>query len=334
MSFQLVKETDRSSYNTVITHPLQTFEWGEFRKKTGVIVIRKLDIAKYEGYQLTIHKIPHTPYTIGYLPKGKLPTKELIEELKIVGKENKCIFIQLEPDVIKDEKLKSEVLDSLPSAAHPLFTKYTFVLDITKSEDELLKQMHPKTRYNIRVAQKHGVIVEEDNSGGAFQKYLDLTQETTKRQKFYAHSMQYHKTQWQTLPHTHSKNTLSSHLIVARHNKNILVAWIVFVFNDTLYYPYGASSTENREIMASNLQMWETIRFGKRLGLQTFDMWGALGPTPNPTDPWFGFHRFKQGYGAVLTEFAGSYDLIINKPLYTLYTLADKLRWTFLKLKK
>lgn len=271
--------------------------------------------------------------------------------MRKIGKENNCIFVQLEPDVIKkvyknekgvlsiehpeiqqDDNIFKEL--NLTSSAHPLFTKYTFILDISKSEDELLANMHSKWRYNIRVAQKHDVKVTEDNSDKAFEEYVKLTNETTTRQKFYAHTEKYHRIQWESLPHTNKQNQLSSHLLTATYNKKILVAWIVFVFNDTLYYPYGASSSEYREVMASNFMMWEAIRFGKKLGLKKFDMWGAMGPTPDAKDPWFGFHRFKQGYGGDLIEFVGSYDLVINPIMYQAYKLADKARWLYLRLRK
>lgn len=299
-------------------HPLQSLEWGQFREKLGTKVIGTKD------FQLTIHKIPHTPFNIGYLPKGPMPGKKLIDELKKVGKEENCIFIQLEPNVGRNSSFIINHL-SLRHAARPLFTKYTFVLDLTKSEEELLKNMHPKTRYNIRVAQKHGVEIAEDNSDQAFQEYLKLTKETTKRQGFYAHGENYHRLMWETL-----KNKIA-HLFLAKYKDKVLAAWIVFVYNDTLYYPYGASSSENRETMASNLMMWEVIKWGKKMGLKKFDMWGALGSIPNKNDPWYGFHRFKEGYGPKHVEFIGSYDLIINPILYELYKIADKIRWLFLR---
>ncbi len=386
-------------FNKKVTHPLQSHEWGEFRKKTGVKVVSGKD------YQLTIHRLPYLNFNIGYLPKGNIPDKKLIEDLQKIGKENNCIFIQLEPNVISgkrsDYPLASELnadtnqnsntksfnlsrrslsedgksrsskqksderhlatwVDaeqlSLRPAAHPLFTRYTFILDLTKSEDELLKAMHPKTRYNIKVAEKHGVKVVEDNSDKAFKEYLKLTEETTKRQKFFAHTRRYHKLMWQTLRQAQGKlkmenarpaklgrsggkwkmengNRLIAHLLLAKYKNKTLVAWVVFTFKDTLYYPYGASSDKYRETMASNLIMWEAIRFGKKLGLAKFDMWGALGPNPDPKDPWYGFHKFKQGYGGELIEFVGSYDLVINPVLYQLYKLADKTRWFILKLK-
>ena len=312
------------------THPLQSAEWGEFREKTGVKVVRT------DNLQLTIHPIPHTKYNIGYLPRSSMPTKETILELKKIGQREKCIFIQLEPYVEKTEELQAKIDRlGLDKSAHPLFSKYTFILDLTKSEEELLKNMHSKTRYNIRIAEKHGVKII-DNSDKAFERYWELTKETAQRQRFYAHSKQYHKLMWETLKHNGEKedtSKLTAHLLTAVYESKILVTWIVFVFKDTLYYPYGASSNENKEVMASNLMMWEAIKFGKKLGLKKFDMWGSMGQNPDAKDPWFGFHRFKQGYGGTLVEFLGSYDLIINHKLYDLYKIANKIRWIILGFK-
>ncbi|MBI3341536.1 peptidoglycan bridge formation glycyltransferase FemA/FemB family protein, partial [Candidatus Curtissbacteria bacterium] len=110
-----------------------------------------------------------------------------------------------------------------------------------------------------------------------------------------------------------------------------LVAWMLFNFGDTLYYPYGGSSDLHRDVMASNLIAWEAIKLGQKLKLKAFDMWGALGPNADPKDAWFGFHRFKSGYGPRNVEYIGSFDLVVNKPLYHLLNIADQLRWIFLR---
>jgi lipid II:glycine glycyltransferase (peptidoglycan interpeptide bridge formation enzyme) len=342
MTFRPITAEERDLYNAAITHPLQSFEWGEFREKSGIKVIRRglFDGTKLiSAFQLTLHKIPKTTYTIGYLPKGEMPSKEIIDELKKIGKENNCIFIQLEPNIIKSingQSVKNgkQKLENLIPAAHPLFTKYTFILDLTKSEEALLKDMHSKGRYNIKVAQKHGVKVIEDNSDKAFAAYWKLTEETTRRQKFYAHTKQYHELQWKTFSHGTDTTKLSSHLMTAVYDGKVLTTHLFFIFHDTLYYPYGASSNEHRNVMHSNLSMWEGIRLGQKLGLKKFDMWGAMGPNPNPNDPWFGFHNFKEKYGPDHVEFIGSYDLVINPLLYQAYKVADKLRWMLLKIKR
>ncbi len=329
-------------------HPLQSPEWGEFRKKTGVKVVR------INNLQLTIHSLPHTKYTIGYFPKGPDIDKKMLDKLLEIGKKENCIFIQLEPNVEKIDNKKYKLKNLFPSL-RPLFTKYTFILDLTKSEDKLLKNMNSKTRYNTKLAEKKGVKVIEDNSDKAFEEYLRLTKETTQRQRFYAHSERYHRLMWETLSNQKSsirdirlssveaqaqdKNQksddteLSAHLLKAEYEGEILAAWILFVLGDTLYYPYGASSTKYKEVMASNLMMWETIKFGKKLGLKNFDMWGALGVNPNSKDPWYGFHKFKEGYGAKHVEFVGSYDYVLKKKLYVIYNILNNIRWLILKLK-
>jgi len=274
--------------------------------------------------QVTIHKIPHTPWNVGYCPKGELPTKEQVKILAKIARENRCIFIKLEPKVEgKWKPLKRFV------QGRPLFTKYNFVLDVQPSEEELLAGMKQKTRYNIKVAEKKGVSVEIDNSSEAFEKYLELTEETTKRQGFYAHSREYHKKMWSVL---HPAGI--AHLLVAKYQGEIITTWVLFKFGDTLYYPYGASTREYREVMANNLVMWEAIKLAKKWGLKYLDMWGALGPNPDTNDPWYGFHTFKSGYGARQVEYIGTWDYVVRPMLYKIYRATETLRWKLLRLLK
>jgi lipid II:glycine glycyltransferase (peptidoglycan interpeptide bridge formation enzyme) len=214
-------------------------------------------------------------------------------------------------------------------SSKPMFTKYTFVLDLELDEQALLSRMKEKTRYNIRLAQKKGVVVTEETSQEGFKIYLQLMAETVKRDRFFAHSARYHQTMWDIM----SKVGIA-HLLIARHQNIPLAAWILFKFHDVLYYPYGTSSREYREVMAPNLLMWEAIKLGRKLGCSYFDMWGALGTNPDPTDPFFGFNRFKEGYGGKLVEFVGTYDLLLKPQLYSVYNIADKIRWWVLRLKQ
>jgi len=317
----------QARYNQLVNHPLQSWEWGEFRMATGVKVVRRgvfEDGKLVTGFQLTIHKIPLTPWTIGYLPKGNLPTKEVLEELREIGKEHNCLFIKLEPNVVGGVQLEPVLVRS----PHPLFTKYSFWLDLTKSEEELLSQMKSKTRYNIRLAKRKGVRIKEDDTDKAFEEYLKLTDQTIKRQGFFAHTKDYHRKMWETL-----QPIGMAHLLKAEYKGETIATWIVFLYNNVLYYPYGASSTKYKEVMASNLLMWEVIRWGKEHGARLFDMWGALGTEPDPKDSWYGFHRFKEGYGAKHTKFIGTFDLVLKPVLYNAYNLIYKLRGVYLKIR-
>jgi len=307
-------------------HPIQTQEWGEFRKSAGN------EILSTRYGLLTLHKIPFLPFRLAMFLKGPKPTEKMLADLKKLGKEKGLIFIKLEPNYVSPNEPTKNKLSKLlyKNGCVPgktLFTPSTFWVDLTKSEEELLKSFHPKTRYNIRLAQKNGVEVVEDNSTKAFEKYISLTRETVMRQGFYAHNEKYHRLMWKHLhqsPITNHQPPIA-HLLTARYKGKIITTWIVFSWKDSLYYPYGASTEEHKKVMANNLMMWEAIRFGKSLGLKTFDLWGR--------EEGKGFTKFKEGYNPEVIEFLGSWDLVINKPLYYLYRAAESLRWKLLRLK-
>ena len=334
MVIRPASSSQKKEFDRLAPHPLQSWAWGDFRKKMGQKVERFLVIKNQKiigSFQVFFYRLPHLPYTIGYFPKGLAPTKEIVKTLKKIGKKHQAILIKMEPNITKEEfpHFPQQAKKLKLISGRPIFTRHTLVIDLTKSESELMANFHPKTRYNIRLAQRKGVKIIEDNSPQAFEKYWQLTEETTQRQRFYAHNKIYHRRMWQTM----SKAGIA-HLFLAQYKKETLAAWILFSFNGILYYPYGASSRRHREVMASNLMMWEAIRFGKKNHCQKFDLWGTPGPHPSPRDPWYGFHRFKMGYSPQLVEFVGTYDLVLKPLSYRFYQAADILRLHYLKIKK
>jgi lipid II:glycine glycyltransferase (peptidoglycan interpeptide bridge formation enzyme) len=305
---------NKDQFNKTAVHPLQSWEWGEFREAWGNKVVR------LPKFQIIFSVIPHTNLTIGGVVRGPEPIKEDIKEITNVAKENNAIFVKFEPNVLCSPKYEKKMKDLGLIRGKRFFTKTSFWIDLTPSEEELLKSFSAKTRYNIRLAEKKGVTVKEDNSDIAFKKYLALTQETTRRQHFFAHTQKYHELMWKFL-----KPAGIAHLFTATYKKEIITTWILFSWHKFLYYPYGASTEKYKNVMANNLMMWEAIKFGKKMGLTTFDLWGR--------EEGKGFTKFKEGYNPKVVEFIGTWDLVINKPIYFLYTIADKVRWFFLRLK-
>lgn len=338
---------EKDLYNSVVKHPLQSWQWGEFKQETGMKAVR-LGMFKedklVDGFQVLIRSLPKLPYSVGQLLKSSLPNEQLITALADLAREEKIIFIKIEPDYvakrwqnIKGEINQSPIIDlkkdlsqiGLLPAVKPLFDPHSFVLDLTRSEQEIIDNMHPKTRYNIRLAEKKGVVVEEKSDKESLEIFIKIHQETMKRQGFYMHSPSYYRRLWENLsPYN------IPHLLLAKHESRILAAWMLFIFNKRLFYPYGASINEDRNLMPSNLLCYRAILFGKEKGCQSFDMWGSLGPAPDPGHPWFGFHRFKLGYGGDLVESIGSWDLVANRPFYHFVQFADKIRWKFLRAKR
>lgn len=302
-----------NNLDKLATHPLQTSAWAEFRRKWGNEVLE----TKY-GI-ITSHKLPLISFKVGIFEKGLIPTKEMLADLKKIGRENNLIFIKLEPNTTKSPQLIQLLQSSGAVPGKTVFTPTTFWIDLKPSEENLMKSFSSKTRYNIRLAIKNGVTVKEDNSDKAFERYLELTRETVNRQGFFAHSARYHRLMWSIL-----RKAGIAHLLTASYQKQIITTWILFVWKDFLYYPYGASTEEHKNVMANNLMMWEAVKFGKKLKLITFDLWGR--------EEGKGFTKFKEGYNPKVIQFLGTWDLVINKPMYFIYKIGEWIRWPTLKI--
>lgn len=332
---KLIGDKYRRKFDANVMHPIQSYAWGEFREHTGVEVVR---YGVYDGreilnpIQVSIHPIGIGRYSVGYAPKGYIPDMAQTKVLKEIAREHRCIYIKVEPKAEKSSltKQKKSFMDRNGYVrGREMFTRFNFVLDLDKGEEAMLSQMKSKTRYNIGLAERKGVVVSEDNSDEVFEKYLELTKETTDRQGFYAHSEDYHRKMWTTL-----RKEKIARLLKAEYKGEILTVWVLFFFGDSVYYPYGASSRKHREVMANNLLMWEAVKLAKKEGYGYFDMWGALGPDPEKNDSWYGFHKFKEGYGARHVEYVGTYDLVNMPVLYRVFRIAEILRWIMLRLIK
>lgn len=318
-------------------HPLQTKAWAKFRREWGNEILE----TKYGN--LTLHKIPILNKKIGMFIRGPKPTQKMLSDLKKIGTKNKLIFIKLEPNAPTrhsglgpesismnlDSRLRgndeySKTISLLQSnnsvPGKTLFTPTSYWIDLTKSVEDLMKSFKSKTRYNIRLANRKGVEVVEDNSDKAFNAYIKLMRETVKRQRFYAHSEKYHRLMWK-----HLRKADIAHLLVAKHKKQILTTWILFKWKDKLYYPYGAWSGKKQNLQPNSAMMWGAINFGKQNKLKTFDLWGR--------EEGKGFAKFKEGFSPEVVEFLGTWDLVINKKLYYIYLILEKLRWISLRSK-
>ncbi|MCL2276887.1 MAG: peptidoglycan bridge formation glycyltransferase FemA/FemB family protein [Treponema sp.] len=341
MRIKSIDENEKEIYDSAVSHPLQSFAWGEFKKAMGQNVER---ICLFDGnadepasaFQISFHKIPFAGGTVGYLPKGRMADTEQIKALKEIAKKQKAVFIKLEPNVYADAGSADDVFSGekkflLRNGAvlgKNLFTEYNFHLDLTPSLDDLFAGFKSKTRYNTRLAEKKGVKIIEESTESGMETYIRLMLETTSRQKFFSHTPEYYRIMWNVIGKQENSMMRIFH---AMYQDKALVSWIIFLFNGKLYYPYGASSDECREVMASNLMMWEMIKYGHEKSCTCFDLWGSLGPEPDCKDPWYGFHRFKEGYSPALARNIGTFDLVYKNFMYKSFNLADKLRWFILR---
>jgi lipid II:glycine glycyltransferase (peptidoglycan interpeptide bridge formation enzyme) len=189
----------------------------------------------------------------------------------------------------------------------------TVIVDLNLSEEDLLSRMHHKTRYNIKVADKHGLTVKLSSEVDAFWKLLE---KTSKRDKFYSHTKGYYKKLLDTF---NGARELKTELLLAYYENKPVAGAIVLRYGDTGYYLHGASDHESRAVMAPYALHWNIMAHLKESGLHYYDLWGI------DARRWPGVTRFKLGWDGDMKEYPGSFDLVISKFWYFIYNLARKI---------
>ncbi|NTU70005.1 peptidoglycan bridge formation glycyltransferase FemA/FemB family protein, partial [bacterium] len=197
----------------------------------------------------------------------------------------------------------------------------TNILDISQSEEEILKNMKPKGRYNIRLAQKKGVIVKKITNEEDLKDYENMNKETETRDKFTARSFSYINNLFKML--IKDKNGCA---YIAYLNNEPLSGIVVSWQGKRATYMYGASSNKHRNLMAPYLTQWTAIKNAKKLGITSYDFFGTAPTNAPETHKWRGITSFKEKFGGKQIEYTSGYDLIIKPYIYKLLALISKLR--------
>lgn len=289
----------------------QSAEWLNFQKDFGRTAV---DFEDFKGLLLDIHLGKKAIW----IQKG--PEEPEIKKIREIGKAYGAVFVRVEPLAeIQSSGAKNVTKKSLLSGQTS--PKATQVLDISKTEEEILADMKQKTRYNIRLAEKKNVTVKMLDDVDLF---YELLQKTSGRDKGYApHEKKYYKKMIENL----AKNDLG-HVFVAEHESTPLAAIFVSFYGNLAIYLHGGFNDEKRNLMAPYLCQWEAIKYAKSKGCKFYDFWGVA-ETDDPKDPWAGITRFKEGFGGGKVIFPGDYDIVINKFWYNTLTLLAKLRRIF-----
>jgi len=189
----------------------------------------------------------------------------------------------------------------------------TLLLDLSKSQEELLSTMHQKTRYNIRLAEKKGVEVRElERAEWALAwKVFD---ETARRDGFRLHAKERYVAWLEMFP--------TARLVGAFFEGDLLAVNLMVDAFGTRTYLHGASSSTHREVMAPYALHWQEIVQAKEAGLLTYDFWGISDTNP----AWKGITRFKLGFGGERVTSPGTFDFVITPWKYQLYRALRFLR--------
>lgn len=323
-----LSNSDKNEYNRLLQEKggsfLQSWEWGDWQEQLG----RKVYRFKFNtvAFQVVCMPVMFEKYYV-YAPYVNLELRItdyelLLEELQ--KRFSDALFLRIEPVSVPQIHNSEPVLQAGRFAIQKsknIQPGKTLVLDLTKSEEELLADMHSKTRYNIKVATKHEVEIKDEfaitnGHGLYFEESLKLISETAQRQGFKTFTADYYKkmVDFFTL---HHREGLGLHIYKAIYKNKLLATAIMLDFGSVRTFLFGGSSSEDKNVMAPYLLHFRALMDAKHEDKTVYDFWGietSSGETP-------GFVRFKLGFGGTEKQYAGAYDIPFSKLWYTIYTI-------------
>lgn len=341
-------QIEPNNWNSLISqlpdaHLLQTREWAEAKKLFGWEAHYKTwedsegSLTAAAQILQRSFRIPGTGRRVCmlYSPKGPLLRDwsdrdlrvRVLADLAEFALSKGAFFIKIDPDVdlgielpskIERESTGASLVNELNQSGwrfsnEQVQMRNTMLIDLRKSEDELLAAMKQKTRYNLRLAERKGVKIRKGGSQD-FSLLYQMYAETSVRDGFVIRSEAYYRAVWDRF---FAAGMLTP--LIAEVEGEGVAGLMLFIFGEQSWYLYGMSRDKAREWMPNYLLQWEAIRASKQAGCHTYDLWGAPDEF-NESDPMWGVYRFKVGLGAYEARRIGAWDLPIRPLLYSIYT--------------
>ncbi len=325
-------EQDQRDFNEFVAQQqsgsfLQAWQWGELQREYSDKNIRRFFVKNSDeiilAAQIITMPLFRGAYYI-YLPYGPVIKDGQNEEVLIffISQLRKIftrsLFIRIEP--------KFRFKNAIGKKSTNIQPARTLIIDLKPDEEELLQAMHPKTRYNIKVALKHGVEIQNEVVGieahkNFYAQAISLILDTAKRQGYHTHPFAYYDTIINFFGLHKRTGDVTVSVYSAMYGGTIIATGMMVDFGKTRTYLFGGSSNEHRNTMAPYLLHYTAMADAKKIGLTDYDFDGLETSTGKEA----GFARFKLGFGGSAVEYSGAYDIINMGFAYFMYKVVRKL---------
>ncbi len=325
-----------------VAHVLQTWEWGQVKARFGWTPHAFLwgNETRPQAAALVLER--HVPIggfaarlRVMYVPKGPLMDwgdadlrRQVLDDLQAYARRRGAIFLKVDPDVplgrgvpgepgAQEDPLGRDWQQALAArgwrfSREQVQFRNTVLIDLTPDEETLLARMKQKTRYNVRLARRKGVVVRVGNEDDLPLLYR-MYAETAARDGFVIRPRAYYQAVWRTFMQAGMAEPL-----IAEVEGEPVAAVVIFRFAGRAWYLYGMSRAVHRNKMPTYLLQWEAMRRAKAAGCTVYDLWGAPDVFDERDSMW-GVFRFKRGLGGEVVRTLGAWDYPARPWLYRLY---------------
>lgn len=265
--------------------------------------------------------IPGMPFTMMYGCRGPVTDlddretlKDLIDGAKQLAKQYHSYVIKIDPDVSSEETGYTAILRELGfsltgggATFDAIQPQYVFRLNTQgKTSEELLAALPQSTRRKVRAGAKKGVVTRICGKE-AVPEFARLMLETGVRDGFVTRDASYFESMLDNLGE-HAR------LYMAYFEEKAIAGTLAIWYGDKVWYLYGASSNEHRNLMPNYMLQWNMIEWAVEKGCRLYDFRGVPGHV-GEDHPLYGLYKFKLGFGGDYVEFVGEMDLVLNRPV-------------------
>lgn len=263
----------------------QTQEYCQYMEALGWEVVRSIEHSGAVDF-LYLRKIPF----LGYIGKLQRPSSIKPHQVRTICSKWKVKVLYVEPRLADSAWYVGSGFVESKSSFVPA---KTIQIDLTKSEKQLLAEMKPKTRYNIGLAQRRGVVAK---SSQEVDRFIEIYTKSARKRGMWISQEKEIRALWETFVD-------NADLLLAIGSNQLLGGVLVIYAPEVSYYMYAGSTEEGKKLFAPTLLAWEAIRLAKKKKKKVFDFEGIYDARYPQTKAWRGFTKFKEGFGGKIVEY-------------------------------
>lgn len=302
---------------------LQSKAWEKLQAQLGRVVRR------IPGLNVLLISMP-LPFGMRYEyaphgPSGNVLTGAVLHELAAHTHGANTIFLRIEPRVADTPQNRAALAHAGFRRAPDVQPRETMFIDLTKSEEELLRAMEHDTRYAIRASEKRGVtvqVISGEERPAAFAKFWEIFEATNVRHGLHAYDKRYYESVAALAGDADSELFIAEREDPSTRSRQTLAAAILAYCGHTAYYLYAASRAGAGKWNAPSLILWHIIRNAKVRGCAALDLWGASATKKE----WKGVTAFKKSFGGIPVAFVGTWDYVYRPFWYLAYRCVSRFR--------
>ena len=309
---------------------LQSWDFYEFHKSRGKKIVRRAVVDEKEKIIAVYAGVVETAKRGTYLAIAGGPimdwddkslVKKVFDDIRKIGKESKCVFVRVRPQLpLSKESLALMSKLGLKRAPMYLSVEYAGILDLNKSEEEILAGASQGFRRKLRKAEKLNIQITADTDVESIDEFCKLEKKHAERQKYVAFSENFLRKQFEAF----AKNN-EVLIYTARKDGEILAQNFMIFYGPEASYHYGVSSELGTKYSAAPLLHMSAMEEARKRGCIRYNLWGIVG-LEEKSHRFYGVSEFKRSFGCEELEYTPAHDMILNPVKYKITKIVETAR--------